>query len=136
MSVDAPIWENCKENVMPIKRGRSVKVLEDSLSLKSSETRAQLENQEKLFEKNLKENESSPKQDLLEIYLKYFKWIRDAYPSRSDKALVILERCTTDLKEEATLKNDVRFVKLWIEYVISYKNTVKFNYLCDYRLIW
>jgi hypothetical protein len=32
-----------------------------------------------------------------------------------------LERCTCDLKETELLKNDNRFIKMWIEYVIYNK---------------
>jgi len=37
MSGAIPVWEQSKENVLPIKSGRNVKVLNQSLSEKSSD---------------------------------------------------------------------------------------------------
>ncbi|KAJ1390469.1 Mad3/BUB1 homology region 1-domain-containing protein, partial [Ochromonadaceae sp. CCMP2298] len=52
----------------------------------------------------------------LAAYIQHLKWVRDTYPSSSDRALQLLERCTYELKSETSLQNDTRFVKLWIEY--------------------
>jgi thiamine pyrophosphate-dependent acetolactate synthase large subunit-like protein len=60
--------------------------------------------------------------EILDGYAKYIKWTRDTYTSNSDKALKLLERCTYELKNEETLKNDLKFVKMWIEYVSSNTN--------------
>jgi len=48
---------------------------------------------------------------------RHFKWIRDTFPSDLSRSLAFLERCTNDLKSNEGLKNDIRFVKMWIEYV-------------------
>jgi len=132
-------WEACKENVQPAKRGRSANVLGERLTtIKSSaDTDAANAKQLTMFEDMLcqaREIHSAEMQaqeqglppppadsnqvpGLLEVYLLYFKWTRDAYPSSSEKALAVLEQATCDLKHAEALKNDVRFVKLWVEYV-------------------
>jgi hypothetical protein len=48
---------------------------------------------------------------------RHFKWIRDEFPSDFVRSLEFLERCTCDLKSNENLKNDIRFVKMWCEYV-------------------
>jgi len=54
--------------------------------------------------------------ELLVVYMSYFKWIKDTFPSSQERQLALLERATCELKENEDLKNDVRFVKMWIEY--------------------
>ena len=48
-----PTWEACKENVLPIKRGRSVKGLTTSLADPSMTTQALLASQEKVLEESV-----------------------------------------------------------------------------------
>jgi hypothetical protein len=124
-------WETCKENVQPIKRGRAVNalverlaVVKPSMDLEESNKKKQ-EYFEEIISKAKKSAESGVAETedrnqvpgLLECYLLYFKWVRDSFPSSSEKALAVLEQATCDMKDDARLKNDTRFVKLWIEYV-------------------
>lgn len=112
-----PKWEACKENVLPIKRGRSVKGLSVSLTA-SLAAASQIEVQEMEHEKNLEEaiNNRVESSQLLDVFALYFKWLRDSYPTQSDKSLKLLERCTCSLKDDLAMKNDIRYVKMWIEY--------------------
>jgi len=41
--MDEPSWEHMKENVMPLKRGRSVKVLNEALKNKEEPERKTIE---------------------------------------------------------------------------------------------
>ncbi len=136
-----PAWESSKENVVPIKRGRSAKGLGEILTNDKDGKQIQDSLQESEFEKILIKQEAVPAQ-LLDAYVQYFKWVRDTFPTNSDKALKLLEvsdteycsfevsqilkrnltlifpqRCTFSLKGEESVKNDHRFVKMWIEYV-------------------
>lgn len=107
-------WETSKENVQPIKSGRSTKGLSNVLS-KSQDT-DMIENVIQDFEKQLK-TAMITGADRLDIYVRYFKWTRDQFPSSASKAMQILEKCTADLTKESKYKNDVRFVQMWVEYV-------------------
>jgi len=142
-------WENCKENVQPIKRGRSANMLAKKglgeHKPKGGEE-ATNDQQKAAFEKMISKaktrklaaaaadatgNAATPtapsadgdgksdsdKPSLLEVYLLYFKWVRDTYPEASDRALAVLEQATCDMKDEGGIKNDPRYIKLWIEYV-------------------
>jgi len=66
---------------------------------------------------------------------RYFKWIRDTYPSDSNKALLLLERCTYEFKDNDKYRNDSRFVKMWIEYV-SNKNSQAMQNKCALTTGW
>jgi hypothetical protein len=105
-------WELCKENVMPVKSGRSTKGL--SVAKLGGGLKPKMEDEEAVFERLLQE--SAADSDPLDAYVKYFKWIRDTFPSDLQKTLSFLERCTCDFSHDIKYKNDIRFVKLWIEY--------------------
>jgi hypothetical protein len=90
-SENAPTWEACKENVLPIKRGRSAKGLSESLQVKNHENSAIDKLREKVFEDSICNARKSGCKDLLEAYIFYFKWARDTFPSNSEKALNLLE---------------------------------------------
>eukprot|EP01035_Chromulina_nebulosa_P019674 gene19674-25592_t len=118
---DIPKWEASKENILPIKRGRSVKGLNDNISNNISINNTLLK-EEKEFELLLINHKDS-KDNLLDSYIKYIKWTRDTYPSNNEKTLVLLERCTVELKDNEDLKNNIKFVKCWIEYADMVKNS-------------
>ncbi len=81
-------WEKCKENVLPVKRGRDVKGLSESLDNISKRNPVILD-QEDIFEKEIK-NTSEPK-DMLNTYVSYVKWSKDSFPNKFDKTLKLLE---------------------------------------------
>lgn len=84
-----PTWEACKENVLPIKRGRSAKGLSESLQNNADD--ASGNSRDKIFEDSIiAASKSSPK-ELLDAYSLYFKWTRDTYPTNTERALKLLE---------------------------------------------
>ena len=129
-------WETCKENVLPVKSGRVVTQLNNALKKETGEgllgsgsgsgggflgaererqaAQASFERQiDSFFNRDAFNRDNS---ELLDIYVNYFKFTRAEYPSNQQIALKVLEKCTLHLKDDEALKNDVRFVKLWIEY--------------------
>ena len=109
-------WETSKENVLPIKGGRSAKLLESTVA---AQFNLRERNAGDEFEKELK-NAKIIGADVLDVYVRYFKWARTEYPSSSTKAMQVLEQCTSQLATTSTFRNDLRFVQLWIEYVSLY----------------
>ena len=67
-------WEQSKENVQPIKRGRSTKGLNDALA--TNQDSCLIDSIIADFEKQIKVSKITGS-DLLEIYIRYFKWSRD-----------------------------------------------------------
>lgn len=93
-SETTPAWESSKENVVPIKRGRSAKGLGENLSVGRQFGSVTVPPQETEFEALLKQQKHNSS-ELLLVYIKYFKWIRDSYPSDTEKTLKLLEVTST-----------------------------------------
>ena len=85
-----PAWEASKENVLPIKRGRSAKGLSETLVRPLSED-SHLEAQEQAFETQLKDTAYAEPLERLELYCKYWKWVRDSFPKGNTKGMELLE---------------------------------------------
>ena len=81
-------WELCKENVLPIKRGRSVKGLQENTN-PGLQKEKELALAEKSVEDKIRGTTLSI--NLLNEYTAFYKWTRDNFPSNSEKALKILE---------------------------------------------
>lgn len=87
-----PQWEISKENIIPIKKGRSAKGLSESKLIVSLSESECLDKEKLLFEEKLEQaSNKNDSMEKLEIYIKYIKWIRDKYPSNSEQVLKILE---------------------------------------------
>lgn len=86
-STAIPGWEAAKENVLPVKKGRSAKGLSEILVRPVSKTLE--EEQEHAFEE-LVHSTVSPTEKL-ELYGRYLKWAKDTFPSSTDKIMQILE---------------------------------------------
>jgi len=113
--MEDPAWETSKENVLPIKSGRSTKKLTKTFLAQSEGF--SIENGAVANFENELISAKSAGADLLDVWVRYFKWTRDQYPSDSTKAMQILERCTAQLVTISKYKNDNRFIQLWVEYV-------------------
>lgn len=110
-------WENSKENVMPLKRGRNVPELNRALRAQDSfQERLHMEQHAKQLESELKEYTGD---DPLSVWLQYIRWIEAKMPEDTRKKFTVLEKCTRSLKEDARYKNDIRYIRVWIQYVSS-----------------
>ena len=117
-------WENSKENIAPVKSGRSIKGLggaRGGLSNKPviGKELGEME-EEKRFERDIAAAMSKPEsndraQEILSAYLAYYKYVKRTYASSHDKTRAVLERATNELKDIEVVKNNEMYVKLWIE---------------------
>ncbi len=50
---------------------------------------------------------------------RFIKWTQDTFKSGGHKAelLPLLERCTRELQGDARYKKDIRYLRVWIQYV-------------------
>lgn len=105
-----------KENVLPLKEGRSARGLSQTLR----EDDSQLSSTRLSFERRLLE-ELEDVDDPLELFIEYITWINHAYPqggsSKKSGMLDVLERCLMYLRDMETYKNDPRLLKLWLWYI-------------------
>ncbi|GMN34661.1 hypothetical protein TIFTF001_004822 [Ficus carica] len=82
-------WELYKENVRPLKRGRKVSILNDAL-----------------------------KSHTHHLLKKCIKWVQEAFPSGGDCSglVVIYEQCVRTFWHSDRYKDDLRYLKVWLEY--------------------
>ncbi|KAI3745568.1 hypothetical protein L6452_07968 [Arctium lappa] len=109
-------WELFKENVRPLKRGRNVKLLNDSLKSHADiQIRNSLIDTRRKLIKAIDEYEG---EDPLKPWLDCIKWVQDAFPPGGDCSglVVIFEQCVRTFWHEERYKNDLRYLKVWLEY--------------------
>ncbi|QPG75245.1 hypothetical protein FOA43_002595 [Brettanomyces nanus] len=124
--------EQNKENIQAIPQGRSVKRLVDLEQLHGTELKEKLAAERELFEVRLDRSQLEDLDDPLEPYLDYLKWIRESFPSGNNnrELIKLLEKATHDFKDDDYYKNEVRYFKIWLEY-IKFSDTPReiFTYL-------
>lgn len=108
-------WETSKENVMPLKRGRNV--LELNKALRTNGSFQEKLKVEKLAQDKENQIRAYVGDDPLHEWVQYIRWIEIHMPEDTRKKFSVLEKCTRVLKEESRYKNDIRYVRLWIQYV-------------------
>lgn len=105
-----------KENILPLKEGRSAFGLTQALR----EDVSQLNSTRIAFERRLLE-ELEDMDDPFELFMDYITWINHAYPqggsSKQSGMLDVLERCLMYLRDMETYRNDPRLLKLWLWYI-------------------
>ncbi|KAL0770806.1 hypothetical protein Bca101_035957 [Brassica carinata] len=110
-------WELFKENVRPLKRGRNVRLLNHALK---SHTDHQL--RKTLVEKRRKlieEIDEYDGDDPLFPWIQCIKWVQEAFPPGGECSglLVIYEQCVRKFWHSERYKDDLRYLKVWLEYV-------------------
>uniref|UniRef100_A0A8C1LMY0 BUB1 mitotic checkpoint serine/threonine kinase Bb n=1 Tax=Cyprinus carpio TaxID=7962 RepID=A0A8C1LMY0_CYPCA len=100
-------WELCKENIQPLRQGRSVSALHQALCQQQEGNHTAL-NQQK----------QSVHQTSRLYFSLYIKWTKQTYPQggKESNLSVLLERAVTRFTADKKYHNDVRYVELWIEF--------------------
>ncbi|VFQ92410.1 unnamed protein product [Cuscuta campestris] len=109
-------WELFKENVRPLKRGRNVRLLNHALKsnydfhLKNSLLRQRRRLIEAIDEYN--------GEDPLHPWLECMKWVQESFPPGGDSSglVVIYEQCVRKFWHDDRYKDDLRYLKVWLEY--------------------
>ncbi|KAE9039821.1 hypothetical protein PR002_g5280 [Phytophthora rubi] len=122
-------WESSKENVMPLKRGRNVADLNKALRAHDSfQTKLRIEDEMKAKEDAIAAYDGD---DPLAGWLDYVRWLEVEMPEDTRKKFKVLEKCTRELKDNAKYRNDMRYIRLWIQYadlVSNPKDIFKYLY--------
>ncbi|KAG8805687.1 Mitotic spindle checkpoint component mad3, partial [Serendipita sp. 399] len=132
IAVDADLILQYKENIQPLASGRRAAALAGSLTTtpKQKDTRltaerAQLEEEAELAI----DNDDDP----LAAWIRYVEWTVDNYPqgvSVESGLLELLERATRSFASDPRYKNDMRYLRLWIQYASYVDHPVKiYSYL-------
>ncbi|GMF01417.1 unnamed protein product [Ambrosiozyma monospora] len=118
---DYSTFEQDKENIQPIRHGRSAATLAKIYSIPQSERRKMLAKEKEAFEEKLKSEYLETLDDPLEPYLDYLKWTRENFTTGADSEsgmVNLLEKITQDFRDDEYYKNEIRYFKVWLERVI------------------
>lgn len=109
-------WELFKENVRPLKRGRKVELLNDALKSHNDNQlkKSLLENRRRLIEAI----DEYKGEDPLQPWLECIKWVQESFPMGGDYSglVVIYEQCVRTFWHSDRYKDDLRYLKVWLEY--------------------
>ncbi|KAG0532148.1 hypothetical protein BDA96_04G083800 [Sorghum bicolor] len=109
-------WETFKENVRPLKRGRDVSKLNHALKAHAdpAQRAALLETRKKMIEAI----DQYQGEDPLQPWLDCIKWVQESFPTGGEcSGLVVLyEQCVRTFWHDGRYKDDLRFLKVWLEY--------------------
>ncbi|KAJ4702366.1 mitotic spindle checkpoint protein BUBR1-like [Melia azedarach] len=109
-------WELFKENIRPLKRGRNIRLLNDALASQNNIQlkKSLLENRRKMIEAIGEYQGDDP----LQPWLQCIKWVQEAFPAGGDSSglVVIYEQCVRAFWHSERYKDDLRYLKVWLEY--------------------
>ncbi|XP_018480469.1 mitotic spindle checkpoint protein BUBR1 isoform X2 [Raphanus sativus] len=99
-------WELFKENVRPLKRGRNVRLLNHALKSHSD------------HQKLIEDIDEYDGDDPLSPWIKCVQWVQEAFPPGGECSglLVIYEQCVRKFWHSERYKDDLRYLKIWLEY--------------------
>ncbi|KAM9777577.1 mitotic checkpoint serine/threonine-protein kinase BUB1 beta [Neosynchiropus ocellatus] len=122
-------WELCKENIQPLRQGRSMAALQLALAQQQEGVSTAVDQQRKAFEAELRMYEGD---DPLDVWYRYIKWTEQAFPwgGKESNLSMLLEQAVTKFTEEKKYYNDTRYVDLWIKFAnISSDQLSMFRYM-------
>ncbi|KAI8991976.1 Mad3/BUB1 homology region 1-domain-containing protein [Mycotypha africana] len=105
------------ENIIPRKEGRSIRALSLLYDSKPDERDRILKEGHAIFESQLRRIEEED--DPLQIYINYITWMLQMYPEESaadSKIIELLKHTTIKYIDDPRYKDDVRYLKVWLEY--------------------
>ncbi|KFK31015.1 hypothetical protein AALP_AA6G057300 [Arabis alpina] len=109
-------WELFKENVRPLKRGRNVRLLNHALKSHTDHqlTKTLIDKRRKLIEAIDEYDGDDP----LFPWIQCIKWVQEAFPPGGECSglLVIYEQCVRTFWHSERYKDDLRYLKIWLEY--------------------
>ncbi|PKI71677.1 hypothetical protein CRG98_007899 [Punica granatum] len=122
-------WELFKENVRPLKRGRKVDALNEGLKSQSdNHLRKSLNEKRRQLIKAIDDYEGD---DPLQPWLECIKWVQEAFPPGGDCSglVVIYEQCVRTFWHSDQYKDDLRYLKVWLEYA---EHCMDAEVICDF----
>ncbi|XP_016007682.2 mitotic checkpoint serine/threonine-protein kinase BUB1 beta [Rousettus aegyptiacus] len=114
MSPEGDEWELSKENVQPLRQGRSISTLQGILAQQESARNTTLQQQKRAFESEIRFYTGN---DPLDVWDRYINWTEQNYPQggKESNMSTLLERAVEALQGEKRYYNDPRFLSLWLK---------------------
>ncbi|XP_064420771.1 mitotic checkpoint serine/threonine-protein kinase BUB1 beta [Latimeria chalumnae] len=108
-------WELCKENVQPLKQGRSISTLQNALTQQDGLSHATIQQQKQAFEAEIRFYTGD---DQLDVWDRYIKWTEQAYPQggKESNLSAVLERAVERFSKEQKYNSDPRYLDLWLKF--------------------
>lgn len=136
-AIQFDLLEEHKENIQQLPSGRSAKALARVLSPRGfgkdvtlDETRLLNDALRHEYENELLAIEDSD--DPLDIYVRYVRWTLKTYPSAQptpqSQLVPLLERATNAFLNAPEMKDDPRYLKLWLQYIQFVSSTPRETY--------
>ncbi|KAJ1703411.1 hypothetical protein LUZ63_003190 [Rhynchospora breviuscula] len=123
-------WEMFKENIRPLKRGRNISMLNRSLKAQiDPKFKSELIQTRRRMIEAIVEYEGD---DPLYPWIQCIKWVQESFPSGGDFSglVVIYEQCVRMFWHEPRYKEDLRYLKIWLEYASNCSDAeVIYNFL-------
>ncbi|CAG8448928.1 10011_t:CDS:2 [Ambispora leptoticha] len=110
-------FEDQKENIIPVKQGRSGVTLSQLFSVAPSKRHEQLQEGHNQFSQELQN--LGELDDPLDVYSRYIEWTIQNYPeghNNESNLIQLLEAATRLFQDDVRYKNDARYLKYWIQY--------------------
>jgi len=108
-------WEHCKENILPVKSGRKASALSKEFGCTTTDN--EFENERKEFERRIEEANKSEDEDTLSIWLEYYEWAKETFPSSNSESLKVVQIATKTFRNNPQYQQDERYLRLWVIYV-------------------
>ncbi|MBN3282223.1 BUB1B kinase, partial [Polyodon spathula] len=107
-------WELCKENVQPLKQGRTISTLQEALTQEGTNHIA-IEQQRQALESEIRFYNGD---DPLDVWDRYIKWTEQTYPQggKESNLSTLLEKVVMLFNEEKKYFNDPRYLNLWLKF--------------------
>ncbi|CAK6432376.1 unnamed protein product [Pipistrellus nathusii] len=114
MSLEGAEWELSKENVQPLRQGRSISALQGVLAQQESARNTTLQQQKREFESEIRFYTGN---DPLDVWDRYINWTEQNYPQggKESNMSTLLERAVEALQGEKRYYDDPRFLSLWLK---------------------
>ncbi|CAG8480534.1 5192_t:CDS:2 [Paraglomus occultum] len=110
-------FEHQKENILPLKEGRSAASLSEVFSKDHALRTTQLASAHATFAAEL--DTLDELDDPLDVFNRYIKWTIENYPqghNHESNLIPLLERATRTFKDDERYKKDPRYLRLWLLY--------------------
>jgi checkpoint serine/threonine-protein kinase len=110
--------EDQKENIQPLREGRSAAALIRVFSVPTLELRESQEKERDQHEARIADTDDLD--DPLQPFLDYIDWVLENFPAghNAESGLIqLLERCTSQFRDTAHYKDDPRYLKVWTRYI-------------------
>ncbi|XP_008237891.1 PREDICTED: mitotic spindle checkpoint protein BUBR1 isoform X1 [Prunus mume] len=106
-------WELFKENVRPLKRGRKIAIFLKAHN--DNDIKKSLFDQRRRLIQAIDEYKG---EDPLHPWLECIKWVQEAFPPGGDCSglVVMYEQCVRTFWHSDRYKDDLRYLKVWLEY--------------------